>query len=129
MIKIYEEKHLLEMARIGWIPINSDKSVEVYVHTDDRGDTPHFHVRKYGKKKFEWETCIKYTSAEYFLHGKYRNKLPNKDFAKELNKMLKSQNPKDPGRTYWQTAIVAWNSNNSKVDLPFDLEQPDYSQL
>ena len=130
MIKIIEKKYLLEMARIGWVPINSSNSVEVYVHTNDDGKTPHFHVRKYGKKgKFDWETCIKYTDAEYFLHGKYRDKLPDKSIAKELNKMLKSLNPKDPGRTYWQTAIVAWNNNNSDIELPFDLEQPNYTQL
>jgi hypothetical protein len=32
-------------------------------------------------------------------------------------------------RTYWQKAIDAWNDNNSDVELPLDLEQPDYTKL
>lgn len=47
------------MARICFIPIDSEKSVEVYVNTDDGGKISHFHVRKYGAgHKFEWEICI-----------------------------------------------------------------------
>lgn len=30
------------MARIGWIPAGLQKSIEVYVHTDDSGNIPHF---------------------------------------------------------------------------------------
>ena len=130
MIGITDNNYISEIARIGWVTVNSVNSVEVYVQTDDKSDTPHFHVRKYGEKgRYEWETCVKYTEAEYFLHGKYRDKLPDKSVAEELNKMLKSANPKDPGRTYWQTAIVTWNLNNSDIQLPFDLEQPDYTHL
>ena len=130
MIKILETNRLDEIARIGWIPINNENSIEVYVHTNDAGNVPHFHVRKYSKGNlFSWETCIKYESAEYFLHGKHKDKLSSSKIAKELNNMLSTLNPKDPGRTYWQTAIVAWNNNNSGTELPFDLKQPDYTKL
>lgn len=130
MIKIYDEIYLNEMARVGWIPVKSIGSIEVYVHTNDSGNVPHFHIRKYGKSNnFEWETCIEYNSAKYFLHGKYKDKLPNSSISKELDKMLRTNNPKDPGRTYWQSAIVAWNSNNFGIELPFDLQQPDYTKL
>lgn len=125
-----EEEYLLEMARIGWVPVGSTKSIEVYVHTDDGGEIPHFHVRKYGSKnKFEWETCIKFEAAEYFLHGKYRDKLPDRKTCKLLDKMLRSKDPEENGSTYWETAIKEWNRNNSDRRLSIDLEQPDYSRL
>lgn len=124
-----EDEYLLEMARIGWVPPTSQKSVEVYVMTDDGGKIPHFHVRKYGDNhSFDWETCIKFESAEYFKHGRYSDVLP-KGYGKKIDDMLRKNNPKDPGRTYWQTAVIAWNSNNSDENLPFDTKQPDYSKL
>lgn len=123
------EEYLVEMARIGWVPTTNVRGIEVYVRTDDGGKIPHFHIRKYGDNNtFDWETCVKYTSAEYFKHGNYKDNLPS-GFGKKLNTMLKQNNPKDPGRTYWQSAIIAWNNNNSDVEIPFDLEQPDYSKL
>ena len=118
------------MSRIGWIPEGTSKSIEVYIHTDDAGKIPHFHVRKYSSNgNFEWETCIKFESAEYFLHGKYKDKLP-KSISRQLDAMFRMKNSKR-GRmeTYWETAVNAWNDNNSDVELPFDLEQPDYSKL
>lgn len=119
------------MARIGFIPPGSSKTVEVYVNTDDPGKTPHFHVRKYGKgHKFEWEVCIKFTSAEYFSHGAYKGKLPNKRLAKELDSMLRTVDKKSRfGLTYWELAIDEWNRNNSDIQLPEDLEQPNYNLL
>ena len=123
------EEYLVEMARIGWIPIGSTKGAEVYVRTDDSGKVPHFHIRKYGKNnKFEWETCVKFEEAEYFLHGKYKDRLSS-HLKHALNDMLKENNPKDPGRTYWQTAVNAWNMNNSDIELDVDIKQPDYTKL
>lgn len=124
-----QEECLIEMARVGWIPTSTTKTVEVYVRTDDSGKIPHFHIRKYsGNNDPEWETCIKYETAEYFLHGKYQDTLPNK-LKKQLDDMLREDNPKDPGRTYWDTAVVAWNQNNSDVELNINIEQPNYNEL
>lgn len=125
-----QPEYLLEMARIGFIPVNSKKSIEVYVNTDDSGKIPHFHVRKYGKNhNFDWETCIRYDKAEYFMHGKYEGKLP-KGINKELDKMLRTVDNRDRNkRTYWQKAIDDWNDNNSDIELPLNLEQPDYTKL
>jgi len=119
-----------EMARIGWIPSNQPRGIEVYVHTDDSGNVPHFHIRKYGtNNNFEWETCIRYDSPRYFAHGKYHGKIPTK-LAKELDKMFRQKNPKSRGgQTFWEDAIDEWNRNNSEIELPIDLEQPDYTQL
>ena len=129
MFKKRKKHDIPDIAIIGYLPADSNGSVEVYVQTDDNGGVPHFHVRKHGKKgKLEWETCIKYTEALYFLHDSYKDKLPDKNISKALDEMLKTENPNDH-RTYWQTAIVAWNNNNSSVEVPFDLPQPDYTLL
>ena len=122
-----------EMARVGFIPIGSENTIEVYVHTNDAGKVPHFHVRKYGRNNsFEWETCIKLEKAEYFLHGRYKDKLPNRKTAKALHDMLSSEYGK-PGfsGTYWHFAIAMWNANNSSVEIEVndDSKQPDYSKL
>lgn len=131
MKKLVRHEDIFGMARIGWVPENSTKSIEVYVHTDDPGKVPHFHVRKYaGSGNFEWETCIRFDSPDYFLHGIYKDKLPSKKIAKQIDSMLRSTNRLSRnGSTYWETAVDAWNLNNSDVELPFDLEQPDYSKL
>lgn len=128
---IKELTNLSEMARIGFIPIGTTNTVEVYVHTNDARNIPHFHVRKYGRNnQFEWETCIKYDNAEYFLHGRYNDKLPNHKIAKDLDEFLRTIDRKDRNkRTYWQKAIDAWNDNNSSVELDLNIVQPDYATL
>lgn len=128
---IKHTQDIMCMARIGWVPANEPKGIEVYVHTDDSGKTPHFHVRKYGKNnQFEWETCVQYLSADYFLHGRYTDTLPDKKIAKALDKMLRQKDPKSRyGGTYWDSAVDEWNRNNSDVEIPTDLEQPDYTTL
>ena len=131
VVRIINENAFVEMARIGFIPVGSTNSVEVYVHTNDSGKIPHFHIRKYGNNnQFEWETCVKFDSAEYFIHGHYNDKIPDKKIIKELDKMLRTVDKKDRNnRTFWQKAIDAWNDNNSDVELPLNLEQPDYTTL
>lgn len=132
MLIIKESNELLEEPRIGFVPVNSTKTIEVYVHPDDGGNIPHFHVRKYSAsgKGFEWETCVRFDKAEYFKHGKYTDELPNRKTAKELDKMLRTKRSNDPrNRTYWEFAIDMWNENNSAADVDINAIQPDYSQL
>lgn len=130
-LTIDENEQILEMARIGWIPVGNQKGIEVSVNTDDPGKTPHFHVRKYGKNnQFEWETCIRYDSAEYFAHGHYNDKLPSKKIAKDLDKMLRTVNQKSRSKnTFWEDAVDEWNRNNSDVELDPNIVQPDYTKL
>lgn len=130
-LTIVDKEPMLEMARIGWVPVQNEKGIEVYVHTDDPGNKPHFHVRKYGKNNsFEWETCILYEKAEYFEHGHYDGKLPSKKIAKELDTMLRTVNKKSrSGSTYWQDAVDEWNRNNSDKEIDPDIIQPDYTKL
>ena len=127
--ELEESQELHEMARVCFLPPSSVKGVEVYVNTDDAGNVPHFHIRKRsGENKYEWESCVMYTEPSYFNHEKHHVKLPG-DYPRILNKVLKQKNKKIPTETYWQTAINMWNINNSSMDLPFDLKQPDYSRL
>lgn len=125
------QKEIYGMTRVGWVPIGTTKTIEVYVNTDDSGKVLHFHVRKYGKAHhFEWETCVKFESCDYFLHGKCKDKLPSRQVANELDAMLRQVNPTvRNSEIYWQTAVDMWNLNNSDVPLDSDLEQPDYNKL
>lgn len=120
---------IFEMARVDFIPPDSQKTIEVYVHTDDPGAIPHFHVRKHGSHgRFDWETCILFEGPKYFLHGEYKDKLP-RDVKGQLDKMLRQEDKKNRGQTYWESAIRRWNENNSNRDLSIDLCQPDYFLL
>lgn len=133
-MKVYVKRNtesIFGMARIGWVPPTEDKKVEVYVNTNDGGNTPHFHVRKYsGKHQFEWDVCIKYETAEYFKHGKYKDELPNKKIAKELDQMLRQVDKTSRGGyTFWEIAIDEWNRNNSDRCIDINSVQPDYTKL
>ena len=115
-----------EMARICKLP----NKIEIFVNTDDGWNIPHFHVwKKTSCRNHEWETCIKFDSPEYFLHGKYSDKISTK-IAKEIDFALRSVDLSDRfKRTFWEIAIDEWNRNNSSKDLPLELEQPDYTKL
>lgn len=129
--QVVGEDTLCEMARVGFVPVGASETVEVYVHTDDTGQVPHFHVRKYhaGGNGFGWEVCVKYLSAEYFFHGCERAGIPSgaNISGKDLNRFFDAK--KADGRTYWQIAVNAWNDNNSGIELPADIQRPDYSEL
>lgn len=129
MTNLYESAD--NISRVGLVSTTSVATFDVYIETDDLGKIPHFHVRKYGKNgHYEWETCIRYDSAEYFLHGRHKDKLPDKKIAKQLDAMLRQVNPKLRNQTtFWQSCVDQWNLNNSDVELDPDIEQPDYTQL
>lgn len=127
-LKIKNDEYLLEMARIGFLPNFGD--IEIYVHTDDSANVPHFHIRKRGNKGVEWECCVKYEECTYFSHSNYAGKLPDEKHAKDLDSFFKMKDQTSFGnQTYWQTAIIEWNRNNSSIVLPLDLKQPNYSKL
>lgn len=125
------EDTLCEMSRVGFVSVGTSETVEVYVHTDDTGQVPHFHVRKYhaGGNGFDWEVCVKYLSAEYFFHGCEHAGIPAgaNISGKDLNRFFDAK--KADGRTYWQIAVDAWNDNNIGMALPADIPHPDYSEL
>ncbi len=128
--QVNTEDEVFEIYEMAKICTLDDSSIEIFVNSDDGGKIPHFHVwKKLGGRRHEWEVCIKFESAEYFTHGKYKGTVPTK-IAKEIDKTLRQKDTKDKyGRTNWDIAIEEWNRNNSDVTLPDDLVQPDYTKL
>lgn len=115
------QQDLMEMARIGY----TDDGFEVYVNTDDGGNTPHFHYRIKGS--WEFHTCIRLDKPEYFHHdGKedILNSKQRKNLIKFLNKF-----DNEEGKTNWQILIAEWNRNNSNMKVSRDTPMPDYIQL
>ena len=118
----------LEMGQIGLIPSKTKKLMEVYVHSNEGENVPHFHVRDYSRSNVhELDICIKFEKAEYFSHGAHQGTLKTKE-TKELDRMLRTYSDKY-GETYWQRAVRVWNAHSSGDPLPTDIEQPDYSLL
>lgn len=124
----YEKLHesmLLEMARVGFI----DDEYEVYIHTDDPVNIPHFHIWDAETRGQKFHTCIKIESPEYFHHTGKEDYL-NSSMRKELIKFLKSKPTKlKRYDTNWEVVVDMWNANNSKANVPDDLPMPDYTKL
>lgn len=119
------ESMLLEMARVGFI----DDEYEVYIHTDDPGNVPHFHIWDAETRGQKFHTCIKIESPEYFHHTGKEDYL-NSSMRKELIKFLKSKPTKlKRYNTNWEVVVDMWNANNSKANVPDDLPMPDYTKL
>ena len=119
------ESMLLEMARVGFI----NDEYEVYIHTDDPGNIPHFHIWDAETRGQKFYTCIRIESPEYFHHTGKEDYL-NSSMRKELIKFLKSKPTKlKRYNTNWEVVIDMWNANNSKANVPDDLPMPDYTKL
>ena len=119
------ENMLLEMARVGFI----DDEYEVYIHTDDPGNVPHFHIWDAETRGQKFHTCIRIESPEYFHHTGKEDYL-NSSMRKELIKFLKSKPTKlKRYNTNWEVVVDMWNANNSKANVPDDLPMPDYTKL
>ena len=121
---LLREQVLLEMARIGF----TDDGYEIYVHTDDPGNIPHFHYWDRKTKGDSFHTCIKLTKPEYFHHTGKEGILNSKQ-RKELIKFLKEPSKVLDNLTNFETVIAMWNLNNSKNKIPLDTSMPDYTKL
>lgn len=128
-----EKEPLMEMARIGYL--GNKKEFEVYIHTDDSGKVPHFHLRDVATRGRKFETCIEINLPRYFLHGRYKSKLNRamKDALANFMEMT-SARAKDP-RTNYEITAEAWDLNNSDTDanLQYDADGniiiPNYRNL
>ena len=128
--QVLEEKDLLaEMARVGFIG-----EYEVYVHTDDAGFIPHVHIRDKATRGREFETCVQLKTNDYFLHGKYKDKMNSslkKDFAEFMESP--SRNPKYENN--YEYAVDMWNDNNSTENVVIEYDEegkiiiPDYRSM
>jgi hypothetical protein len=133
-VRVYESSLLvdgiLEMGRICFVPSdNKNSEYDMYIHTNDPGKIPHFHVRKIGKKggnSYEWDKCIRLDQAKYFSHGKHTGQIPSSKIEKEVINTLYKKHPKF-NITYWEYAVQLWNDNNSDVEVG-NLVMPDYTK-
>ena len=123
--KELRESMLLEMARVGFI----DDKYEVYIHTDDPGNIPHFHIWDAATRGNRFHTCIEITSPRYFHHTGKEDVL-NSSMRKELMKFLQAK-PQQLKRysTNWEVVIDMWNANNSTIQVDEDQPLPDYTKL
>ena len=124
------EEPVLESARVGFI----NGAYEVYVHTDDAGYIPHVHIRDKATRGKEFETCVALNSNEYFLHGKYDDKMSG-DMIKLFSDFMKSKPLSKRYSTNYELAVDMWNLNNSdtQVDVDYDDDGemiiPDYKHI
>ena len=118
------EGMLLEMARVGFI----DDEYEVYIHTDDPGNIPNFHIWDAETRGQKFHTCIRIESPEYFHHTGKEDYL-NSSMRKELVSFLKSKSKNKRFSSNWEYLVSMWNDNNSKMNVPEDITMPDYTKL
>ena len=118
---------ICEMARVGFFftPL-----YEVYVHTNDPGNEPHFHVRDASTQGGEFHTCVKLKEPVYFHHDGKEDVL-NAHMRKALDDFLRSPPSKQYKKisfpTNWDKVVYEWNENNSSMTVDEDLLQPDYT--
>ena len=115
---------LYEMALIG--PVTN--VLEVFVNTNDGGYIPHFHIWDASTKGSEFHTCIRYDCPEYFHHNGKEDTLNSRE-KKLLDAFFKAPSRNKRFGTNWEYALSMWNDNNSSMNIPEDLVQPDYTKL
>ena len=123
-----ENDMLFEMARVGFI--SKSPVLEIYIHTDDPGNIPHFHIRDYkkiGKSGEEFHTCVEFKSNKYFHHTGKEDVLNNRQ-RKLLCDFLRKTEP-DEIESNWTILIKEWNRNNSNAKIPTNLPMPDYTTI
>ena len=123
-----KQEPLLEMARVGFI--SQSPVFEIYVHTDDPGNIPHFHIRDYkkdGESGKGFHTCIEYRTNRYFQHNGNEYVL-NSDLRKTLCDFLK-RTEEDEVESNWNILVKEWNRNNPNAKIPTNLPMPDYMTI
>lgn len=118
------ESMLNEMSRVGFIQDRFD----VYVHTDDPGKLPHFHIWDKETKGKNFHTCIRIDCAEYFHHTGKTDTL-NTKMRKELMNFLLSPAKSNRYNTNWELLVDLWNLNNSDVEIDPSTPIPNYLLL
>lgn len=121
------------MARVGSLPSIKGQVLEIYVNTNDAGNTPHFHIRDI-KRDNKFSTCVCIDKAEYFLHEGKEDTL-NSAQRKALNDFMREPCSKPLYDAHgnhlnnWQRVCILWDENNSEQEIPEDTIQPDYTKL
>ena len=117
------EELLLEMAEIGRF---NGYRIMIY---GNEGPVPHFHVEH---KEKGINSCIRIDKAEYFSHGKHKDKL-SRDTIKELYNFLKQPHKTfgKHGYNNWQIICIYWDDNNIEFTLDdiSSMSMPDYTKI
>ena len=120
---VYDQFDILnEMAQIGYVG-----PYQVYVHTNDPGHIPHFHMWDLTTRGDTFHTCIRIDKSEYFHHTGKEDVL-NSKLKRQLMRFL-NEVDEDSGFTNWKWLVLEWNRNNSSHKIPIDTELPDYTKL
>ena len=106
------------------IPKIGECKIEIY---GNEGSIPHFHIFNTNKS---FETCICIYSNNYFVHGKYKDTLNEKQ-VNQLANWLKSPNDKNNKITNWEAVELAWDFANRECKFPDNKKKgmPDYTKL
>ena len=116
-------KPLWEMARVGFFD-----EYEIYIHTDDPGNIPHFHIWDAETRGNKYHTCIRIDKPKYFHHTGKEDILNSRD-KRDLIEFLNSKPRNKRYDTNWEYLVSMWNDNNSKINVAEDIEMPDYTKL
>lgn len=119
------EKLLLEMAQVG--PL--DNKLIIYIRSNDAGNIPHFHIVDKQTLGKDFHTCVEIKTNKYFHHTGKEDILNSKQ-RKNLNDFFKQKHKSAKlNLTNWEYCLILWNDNNSNMNIPEDLEQPDYTEI
>lgn len=118
------EQLLLEMAQVGEI----NKSLTIYVRSNDPGNVPHFHVVDKSTLGNHFHTCVQIESNKYFHHTGKEGILNSKE-RKLLVKFLSSMNDEFDNLTNYQVIVRLLNMNNSSKKIKSSIEMPNYSTI
>ena len=113
---------LLEMAQIG----NINKTLVIYVLSNDPGNIPHFHIVDKTTLGNKFHTCIKIETSEYFHHTGNEDVLNSKE-RKQLLDFLNYSN--ELGVSNWRYLLLSWNTNNSTKKVNMNIQMPDYTNI
>lgn len=113
---------LLEMAQIG----NINKTLVIYVRSNDPGNIPHFHIVDKTTLGNKFHTCIKIETSEYFHHTGKEDVLNSKE-RKQLLDFLNYSN--ELGVSNWRYLLLSWNTNNSTKKVNMNIQMPDYTNI
>jgi len=118
------EDMLLEMARVGFI----GDEYEVFIHTNDPGHIPHFHMWDKATRGQNFHTCIRIDKPEYFYHTGKEGKL-NSKIKKALMLFLTSPHKNKRYSNNWEYMLSMWNDNNSTTFVSESSPIPNYVLL
>lgn len=82
----------------------------------------------------EFETCIRLSTARYYLHGHYTDTF-NETQLKELNAFMKAPCKNKRYSSNYELVVDMWNMNNSKRKVRIKKDQegniiiPDYTKI